>query len=537
MKKIALITILILSIVLRFYKLSDFPSGLNADEAALGYNAYCLLTTGMDEHGHPWPVNLESFGDFKPAGYAYLLIPVVKVLGLTEFAVRLPSALFGVLAVLFIYLLAKEIFPDKPGIALLAALLLAISPWHLHFSRGGWEVNVATTCILVGVYSFLKWVNTQQFRHLATTTFFFVSSMYIYQSARVIAPVLGLSLAILYFSKLVNFRKQLVAASVIVIVLLIPLAISILKSDAASRFSGVGLTADEGPLNRVKEFRGQHTTATGIVSKFFHNRPVIYTLQFIQNYLSHFDGNFLFVNGDIIQRSRVPETGLFYVTDFIFMSLGIFFLLRCKNQHTKIVWIWLLVSPLAAALTFQVPHALRAQNMIIPTTIILSYGFYQAINTKKIKYLIIPLLVIAYSWQVARYLHEYYVHYPQTYPAAWEYGFKQLADYVTTNRSRYKHIIITDKYDQPYILMLFYLKFPAGDFQFHHQLTLRDKFNFSTVRSFDKFQFTSTPWEKVRDIHDSLIVAAPEDIPSVGVNIVKTIFFPNGQPAFKIISN
>ncbi|KKU80347.1 MAG: hypothetical protein UY06_C0002G0060, partial [Candidatus Amesbacteria bacterium GW2011_GWA2_47_70] len=41
----------------------------------------------------------------------------------------------------------------------------------------------------------------------------------------------------------------------------------------------------------------------------------------------------------------------------------------------------------------------------------------------------------------------------------------------------------------------------------------------------------------VRDIHSSLIVAAPEDIPEVGVNIVKTINFPNGQPAFKIISN
>ena len=34
--------------------------------------------------------------------------------------------------------------------------------------------------------------------------------------------------------------------------------------------------------------------------------------------------------------------------------------------------------------------------------------------------------MIVYVWQVARYLHEYYIHYPQTYPAAWEYGFKEL---------------------------------------------------------------------------------------------------------------
>ena len=75
-----LVAILILAAVLRLYRLADFPAGLNADEAALGYNAYSLLLTGKDEHGHSWPVNLESFGDFKPAGYAYLLIPFIKVL-------------------------------------------------------------------------------------------------------------------------------------------------------------------------------------------------------------------------------------------------------------------------------------------------------------------------------------------------------------------------------------------------------------------------------------------------------------------------
>src|SRR3989344_4193346 len=107
MKKVILILILLLAASLRFLHLADYPAGLNADEAALGYNAYSLLLTGKDEHGHPWPVNLESFGDFKPAGYAYFLIPFIKVFGLTEFAVRLTSALFGVLAVLFTYLLIK----------------------------------------------------------------------------------------------------------------------------------------------------------------------------------------------------------------------------------------------------------------------------------------------------------------------------------------------------------------------------------------------------------------------------------------------
>jgi len=97
--------------------------------------------------------------------------------------------------------------------------------------------------------------------------------------------------------------------------------------------------------------------------------------------------------------------------------------------------------------------------------------------------------------------------------------------------------MVTDKYDQPYILFLFYSRFSPAQFQGRHKLTLRDKYNFSTVREFDKYKFENTPWEKVRDIHSTLIVAAPEDIPEVGVNVVKTIYFPSNQPAFKIVSN
>ena len=51
MSKNILISILILAAALRLFGLTRYPAGLNADEAALGYNAYSLLLTGRDEHG------------------------------------------------------------------------------------------------------------------------------------------------------------------------------------------------------------------------------------------------------------------------------------------------------------------------------------------------------------------------------------------------------------------------------------------------------------------------------------------------------
>jgi len=144
----------LLAFILRFWKLDSYPA-INADEASNSYDAYSLIQTGMDQHGNLWPVSFQSFNDYKPGLYVYLDIPFVKVFGLNAWSARIPGALFGVFSVLLIYLLVKELFDDDK-LALTSALFLAISPWHLQFSRGGWEVNTATFFLLAGILLFFK---------------------------------------------------------------------------------------------------------------------------------------------------------------------------------------------------------------------------------------------------------------------------------------------------------------------------------------------------------------------------------------------
>ena len=93
---ILLFLIILLAFALRFWKLDSYPA-INADEAAIGYNAYSLIQTGMDEHGHSWPIHFQSFNDYKPGLYFYTVLPFVKILGLNAWAVRIPGALFGVI--------------------------------------------------------------------------------------------------------------------------------------------------------------------------------------------------------------------------------------------------------------------------------------------------------------------------------------------------------------------------------------------------------------------------------------------------------
>ena len=111
MKKLLFAGIIFTAIFLRFWQLGSNPPSLTWDEVTWGYNAYSLGIDGRDEFGRFLPLDyLESFGDFKPPVYAYLAIIPVKLFGLNEFAVRFPSAFFGVLTVLATYFLVKTLF-------------------------------------------------------------------------------------------------------------------------------------------------------------------------------------------------------------------------------------------------------------------------------------------------------------------------------------------------------------------------------------------------------------------------------------------
>jgi 4-amino-4-deoxy-L-arabinose transferase-like glycosyltransferase len=541
MKKYLIVLILLFALFLRVYKVNEFPHGLNADEAAIGYNAYSLLQTGKDEFGHSWPINFQSFNDYKPGLYFYLVLPFVKVLGLNEWAVRLPSAILGGLTVLLVYLFVKDQF--SKATALIAAALLAVSPWHLHFSRGGWETNAATFFIVLGFYLFFKALKKP--RYFVFSTVAFALSMLTYHSARLVVPLLGLGLIVFNWQGVFTKKNwsSLAGSFLAGMVFVIPLVFSFMGEAGASRFSGVGIFADQGPFWRVNELRGQHQDPFSLFPKLVHTKYAEYLIQFFDNWLRHFNGNFLFISGDEIQRNRVPEMGQLYVIELPFLILGLYFLLRKRPPVWQPVLWWLAAAPVASALTFQSPHAIRALNMVVPLTILIAYGlvnFFMALKPYLSQVLFLAacsLCLAGFFWNVSFYLHQYYVHYPKTYPAAWEYGFSELASYVSQNQDRFEKIYITNKYDQPYILMAFYLRYSPQSFQQQAKLTPRDAFGFSTVEHFDKFYFGPIEWETLRDQRGILIIGSFEEVPD-SATIAKRIYFKDGKTeAFRIVEN
>jgi 4-amino-4-deoxy-L-arabinose transferase-like glycosyltransferase len=151
LSKYLIIVIFLAALGLRIFSANAVPPSINWDEASLGYNAFSILRTGRDEWGRVMPLTFEAFGDYKLPGYIYTLIPFIAIFGLNEFAVRLPSILFGSLSVVFLFLIVLEL-SKKRSWALLSALFLVISPWHFFLSRIALEANLAFSFFLIGLY-------------------------------------------------------------------------------------------------------------------------------------------------------------------------------------------------------------------------------------------------------------------------------------------------------------------------------------------------------------------------------------------------
>ncbi len=533
--KIIFILIIILAAVLRLWNLNNFPAGLNADEAAIGYNGFSLLQTGKDEYGTPWPLTFKSFGDYKPGLYFYTVIPFVATIGLNEWAVRLPSAIFGILTVILIYFLGKEIFKNRLA-GLLSSFLLAISPWHLHFSRGGWETNMATFFMALGIYLFIK--SKINYQILFWSIISFLISMYTYQSPRLVAPILVVCLFLFYKRNLIEIIKKIeikkkIFLSLLLLILSIPLILQFTTGEGNARFEGLSFFSDPGPASRVNELRGEHFNLNSFKDKILHNKLTAYGPIFLGHYLDHFRPDFLFIRGDPLIRNKVPETGQFYLIEALFLIMGLLALIKNQFEHSKLLIIWILIAPLASSMTYQTPHGLRALNMVIPLTLVMGYGLWVIGNWLKNKWriLILTLTALVVFFEFIHYLESYYVHYPKRYPLAWEYGFKEMVKKLEKYEPLYNNVVITDRYDQPYILVLFYKKYDPKKYQPQALLSPRDKFNFGTIRNFDNYHFRPILSEEIGKSDNTLFVGTSQEIPK-NANIIDKVIYPNGEPAF-----
>lgn len=524
MKKILFLLVIILAIILRIYNLGNNPPALYWDETSLGYNAYSILTSLRDEHDEFMPIaRFIAFGDYKPPGYIYVSVPSIFIFGLTEFAVRFPSMLAGILLVVFTYFLVKELFTN-PKIALLASFILAISPWAIQFSRAAFEANLAALFNLLGIYFFL--ISKKNKFSICLAVLFFILSFYTFNSNRIIAPILVTGLSILHFRELLRNKRWTLFSIILGLILLIP-SIKFLQSrESRLRFAEVSIFNN---LEPVKISNNRIESDNNIWwSKIIHNRRILFGIDFLKHYFDNFSGRFLFTHGDVNPRLSTQVMGQLYVWELTFLLFGIYILIRKKEKNLPLLVLWMIVAPIPAATARETPHALRILSILPTFQIIIAFGLYQLIKTAFLRNrFVIGVLCFIASLNIFYYLHNYYVHYPRDYSGDWQYGYKQMVSYVSSIRNNYDQIYITQDLGRPYIYFAFYEKYSHDDFKTERNAD-RDWFGFWNVKSLGNIRFESGP---LPDAIGRVLLVTTKEVPG-GSRLLQTIKDPKGKDIF-----
>lgn len=538
---IILFLIVIVGSFLRLWQLGHIPIAPNWDEASLGYNAYSLLLTHKDEYGRLFPIALQSFDDYKPALYAYLSIPFIKLFGLNIFAVRLASAIFGIIAVFATYFMTDEIFSNKK-LALLTSFLISISPWHITFSRVAYEANIGLTLNILSILFLFK--SFKKGKYLPLSIIFASIALYSYQAERLFIPLIFLSVLIIFRENFRKINRKYIGLSIILGLLIsAPFLISVARDPSTlSRAKEASILSAPQPLVNLDLAKRNLVDSENhdVFGKLFDNRRVIYAKDVVNHYLSHFDINWLFIEGDSTNPLNLPlrkqtiGMGNLYLVELPFFILGLFLMFssRFDTKNKKFILLWLILVPIPAAITWDTPSSIRTLAflpILQAITAIGILGFFDRIKGNY-KFLILTPIALFAIFNFIYFIDQYFVQYNFFAPKYWQYGYDQIVPESETLKSNYEKVVVSNQVplDQSYIFFLFNLKYSPQDYQ----LVGNNLGTYGVDHHFDKYSFVFRNWGVENLQNKTLYVLNAQEWGSVDkrkVNLIKEVNYPNGD--------
>ncbi|MDP3941771.1 MAG: glycosyltransferase family 39 protein [bacterium] len=500
MKRSSLLFIAIISVgfLLRVWNLQHVPSGFFADEASIGYNAYTILTKGTDQYNIRFPVFFRSLDDYKAPIAIYSTVPFIEVFGLTEFSTRLPSAFYGLLTILFVFFIGKELGGNRLG--LWSALAASTMPWLIHYDRVAFLVNVSATFFTATIYFFVKSIKEKQY----LIPFFITSALtlYTYQPPKLLMPMLMVGLFLLFPQTFLKRKKQSLIGLSLFLLMSLPLFFSFSTPAGMSRFNSISIFTSE-------------EKGIGLLQQSF------------SQYIEQFSPKYLFVTGErsFIKRHLTDGfTPLLPIT-LPFICIGIFMVFKhVRSPLSRILILWLLLYPISAALVRESPFSNRC--IIGPPAFALLIGLgittlVQLVKKKWIRLFFIIIVTGAISINTLLFTRFYFLTYPLISSDffGWQYGPREIMQYFLAHTDEYDELYMSGEFNGGEAFITFYDptntcegKCKIGDFMREPSIFFPNR---KQLFSLSPEYLSLTPLGK-------------------RFLVKKTIYYPNGTVAFKI---
>ena len=492
-----------LSFFLNTFKKNIIPPCFTADEAAFAYNSFSILNTGRDEYGNFMPLRLKSFNDNKLPLYSYLSVPFIKYMGLNTTSARALNDLVSILIPIAVFFLVKELF-NKKSIALVAAFLTASSLGLHLIGRQAHEGYLATLLITISSVFFIKSIKKIS---LWNSIWFVIPlglSLFTYQSSRIfLIYFFVFSIVYFFFFNKIKKPNRSIFISLIFFVLILFLYPDFKYNP--TRLKTLFLFTNPGLQVKTQELRIEGG------SRILYNKLTVGLREAFFNHLKYFSPQFLAISGDENTRFGYGEMYPMTPIEYFFIFVGIYYLFKNKEKWRWFILTLFFIAPLSSSLTWTAISLTRSLFILIPATVISSYGVFSFIkeNQNKRRLVIISILFIEavflfYSWNF--YLNHYYKRGVVRF--SMQCGYKELSSYVEKNYNKFERFYISPEHGEPYIFLLFYNKYPPTSYQKQAKLTGPDQYGFGQVEKFDKFIFSLTGSSDKKNV---ALIAYPHD--------------------------
>jgi hypothetical protein len=322
--RLILALIIAVATFLRFWRLGTV-SPPTADEVLASVDLHAVITTGRHYTGGR-------------VGLLGQLIPIldgrreVSVIGTQVTDLRLVPAAFGVMTVVCVYVLAKELFDER--VALFSAAALAVMPWDIYLSRVFFPASETTFATLLSAYLLLVALRQRSLAAGVGTAIAAALSIYTYPAAIVLTPLILLAV-LLHRPILVKRYGTFLASSVLgaFVLLMVPYVVQHLDPTDPSVALANSVTGQ-------KLLWDQGFTATSDLRRF------------ALNWLSYFRPNFWLLHGDPNVRSSIQVLGQVGWILGVLGCLGFFLTGFRPLIRRRTLILWTIFFPIADAVTY-----------------------------------------------------------------------------------------------------------------------------------------------------------------------------------------
>lgn len=461
--KVVLFLIVLLAAVLRFWQLGIVPFGVTHDELGYIYNAYSIAKTGENVFGEFLPFLTwihEGGWPFLPVPI-YLSAPFFWIFDLSATTGRLPAAILGIFDIVLLFSLVKYIF-NKTSLALLSAFFLAISPWHLHFSRSAYDPNFSIFFYLLAIVFFFYEVKVKKVP--IVTSFCFLIAIFSYRATTVLfLPLVGVSLW--YGVKVVKMKKNQI------MVFLFGVSAVLLSLFFVVAQNGTKYLAETLPDEKKmqEEIDGQIREAQGplFVRRLFLNKPTYIINKWRENYLNAYSPQFLFLYTEPSGIYSIWSRGRIYFLDVVFIILGVAYLYKVYKKGALFLTLLLLIGGLPGMFGGP-PYSSRNFFLSVIFPVFSAGGILFVVThpfLRKWRMITVSLLAISYTYIFGSYLFDYYGRYAFQGAESWAKSLKDVSFLIAQNKKNYDQTVVATASFGDLMQYAFYAKLHPSEVQ------------------------------------------------------------------------